>query len=272
MRKLNFGCGDRISPGWTNIDFHSSDSRIQRANLLAGFPFPNDYFDAVYSSHVIEHFTRKQGLFLIKEARRVLRPGGVIRIVVPDLEESCKEYLRILNMSDSDSAKRPMYDWIIVELLDQLVRSVPSGDMGPMMNQANSRGNDQLMAYIRSRTENKLDSFPLSRSSSSLAGIKRLTPEKISTKLNYWYLKFIRMLIPAHLRSLVLIETRIGERHRWMYDRYGMKILFEDAGFFDCRMVRFDESSILHFNEDCLDVNPDGTSYKNISIYFEAIK
>jgi len=96
MHKLNFGCGARIAANWTNIDFHSSDSRVRRVNLLAGFPFPDNYFDVVYSSHVLEHFTRDQGLFLIREAHRVLKPGAILRIVVPDLEGSCREYLRSL--------------------------------------------------------------------------------------------------------------------------------------------------------------------------------
>src|SRR5580658_121949 len=105
MRKLNFGCGNRIAPHWTNIDFHSSDSRVTRANLLSGFPFPDQSFDFVYSSHVLEHFTKEQARVLLAEAHRVLKPGGIIRTVVPDLEGTCREYLRILDLDNSDKNK-----------------------------------------------------------------------------------------------------------------------------------------------------------------------
>ena len=71
-RKLNFGCGTRFSDSWVNIDFDSYDSRVQRVNLLSGFPFADSSFDAVYSSHVLEHFDRDRGHFLLSESFRVM--------------------------------------------------------------------------------------------------------------------------------------------------------------------------------------------------------
>ena len=105
MESLNFGCGTRFAPGWTNIDFHGDGIHVRRVNLLAGFPFPDNSFDVAYSSHVLEHFTPQQGAFLIRESCRVLKAGGTLRTVVPDLEASCREYLRILAMNDSDPEK-----------------------------------------------------------------------------------------------------------------------------------------------------------------------
>ena len=98
--KLNFGCGNRFADNWENIDFHSEDSQVKRVNLFAGFPYVNESFEAVYSSHVLEHFDRAQGRFMINESYRVLRKGGVLRIVVPDLQGSCTEYLRILSLPE----------------------------------------------------------------------------------------------------------------------------------------------------------------------------
>jgi hypothetical protein len=54
---------NRSEPGQTSI-FTATILALKRVNLLAGFPFPDNYFDVVYSSHVLEHFTRDQGLFL----------------------------------------------------------------------------------------------------------------------------------------------------------------------------------------------------------------
>lgn len=270
MDKLNFGCGRRIAEGWTNIDFDSSDSRVKRVNLLNGFPFPDDHFDAVYSSHVIEHFTREEGLFLLTEANRVLKPGGILRVVVPDLAATCEEYLRILSLTDSDEQKAHLYEWIMIEMLDQLVRTKPSGEMGPFLQKLNAN-TDTLSSYVSSRAQ----TAPVPSEAKSLSfrnKLRKLTPQKLSTKLNYWYIKCVGLLIPKNLRSMVLIETRIGERHRWMYDLYGLSRLCEEAGFHSFRPLAYNESAIPHFLEDCLDSNPNGLVYKTNSIYLEASK
>ena len=154
MHKLNLGCGNRIADGWVNIDFHSSDSRVKCVNFLGGLPYPDNNFDVVYSSHVLEHFTREHANFLLGEAYRVIKPHGILRVVVPDLEGSCREYLRILAMPDTDPGKADKYEWIIIELLDQLVRSFPSGQMGIFYKKLRNSDDQELLSYVRSRTEN----------------------------------------------------------------------------------------------------------------------
>ncbi|MEI6149958.1 MAG: methyltransferase domain-containing protein [bacterium] len=268
MNKLNFGCGDRIADGWINMDFHASSARVRRWNLLEGFPYPDGHFDAVYSSHTLEHFTREQALFLLREARRVLKSTGVLRIVVPDLAGTCKEYLRILALSDDDPCKAGLYEWIVIELLDQLVRSRPGGEMG-LFYQKLSQGNDKVMAdYVRSRTDSG-SWLPPARAS-FLERCRMLTPQRVFTKLTRLHLKCVGCLIPRHLRSLVYVETNLGERHRWMYDVYGLSRLCSEAGFVHCRSLAHNESAIPGFSEDGLDSNPDGSSYKKNSVYLEA--
>ncbi len=270
MAKLNFGCGTRISPDWINIDFHSAGLGVQRVNLLAGFPFQDNFFDAVYSSHVLEHFTPNEALFLIKESIRVLKPGGILRIVVPDLEGSCREYLSILELSDSNPEKQEKHEWILIELMDQLVRSTPGGTMGPYYGWIMSTGNQRLIAYVRSRTENASWEPPSAKA--FMERLRGFTFQKLSTKLIYFYLRCVASLIPKNLRSMVFIETGLGERHRWMYDSYSLKRLFLEVGFRNVAILRYNISDIPQFNEDYLDSNSDGTSYKNNSVYCEAIK
>lgn len=270
MRKLNFGCGSRIADGWINMDVRPSDSRVRRVNLLRGFPFPDNHFDAAYSSHVLEHFTRGQALFLLREANRVLKPTGTLRVVVPDLEGTCKEYLRILALPDGDDKhlKPELYEWIVIELLDQLVRSHPAGEMGKFVERIGNGDSEEMVEYVRSRTENALTVHRIKPSFSDR--LRKLTFEKLLTKATHWYLKCVGRLLPKHLRSMALNETSIGERHRWMYDFYGLNTLCRKAGFIDCKSVAYNESAISGFNMDFLDRNPDGASYKNNSIYLEA--
>lgn len=50
------------------------------------YPFPSARFDYVHSEHMIEHVPWEGGLAMLKECRRILKPGGTIRIATPDLK------------------------------------------------------------------------------------------------------------------------------------------------------------------------------------------
>lgn len=118
--RLHLGCGSTVVPGWENID-KSPTARVppqlrtvlRRVGLLseqqaaADFPAGIVHADVrqglsydggtvafVYSSHMIEHLARWQALELLRECRRVLKPGGVVRIATPDLAELVAAYVR----------------------------------------------------------------------------------------------------------------------------------------------------------------------------------
>ena len=56
-------------------------------------PLPPDSMDAVFTSHTLEHFPRYIALRVVRDLHRVLRPGGILRVAVPDLEVACRRYL-----------------------------------------------------------------------------------------------------------------------------------------------------------------------------------
>jgi predicted SAM-dependent methyltransferase len=269
LKKLNFGCGSRFSPNWVNIDVYTVGPEVQRVNLLKRFPFQDGEFDAVYSSHVLEHFTPSQANQLISEAYRVMRPGGILRIVVPDLEASCREYLRLLDSSTTSHMPKE-YNWIILEVLDQLTRSTPSGEMRPYFQALRESGDTDLRSYVQSRTE--LVPTKADVPSTFLDKLRTLSPQRIYNKLFYLYLHLVSRALPEHIRSQVMVLTPLGERHRWMYDRVGLALLLEKQGFHQVRVHQSNTSSIPDFNDDCLDIEPDGTPYKRVSLYMEAIK
>ncbi|TKB79785.1 MAG: methyltransferase domain-containing protein [Nitrospira sp.] len=70
------------------------DDRIYAHDLTRPFPWNGESVDAVYSSHTLEHLTREQGRAFLRECYRVLRKGGVIRIIVPDLQPLVEDYQR----------------------------------------------------------------------------------------------------------------------------------------------------------------------------------
>ncbi len=208
----------------------------------------------------------------MREAHRVLKPGGVIRTVVPGLEETVREYLRILDLSDSDSDKPRLYEWIKIELLDQLVRSSPGGAMEQFFRSVIASGDGQMLTYIRSRIGTACISTSEVPRSTFLQRLMGITRGRVSQHLIYWYLAVVKTFIPRNVRPMVVNETSIGEKHRWMYDRYGIRLLLETSGFVDISFRCFNESIITGFLEDNLDSNADGSSYRNVSIYCEARK
>jgi predicted SAM-dependent methyltransferase len=69
-------------------------------DIVKGLPIPDQSCQGVYASHVLEHLPLDQFHIAITNTRRILRPGGIFRLVVPDLETPAKEYLRRLQAGD----------------------------------------------------------------------------------------------------------------------------------------------------------------------------
>jgi predicted SAM-dependent methyltransferase len=95
-RYLHFGCGYNILPGFQNLDFYSFRERgkpVARHDLRFPLPYPDATFEGAYSEHCIEHLYPHQALQLMRELHRVLKPGGVLRVAVPDLGKYIDFYL-----------------------------------------------------------------------------------------------------------------------------------------------------------------------------------
>jgi SAM-dependent methyltransferase len=114
--RLHLGCGVCTPPGWVNVDC-ALGARLARVpglgracralglirlewptgivihDLRRPFPWADGAAEAVYSAHTLEHLSREEGLRFVRECRRVLRPGGVLRLVVPDLRSCVDRYL-----------------------------------------------------------------------------------------------------------------------------------------------------------------------------------
>lgn len=85
-RRLNLGCGHNVLRGWLNVDLEGGRHGKTFMDALKPYPIPGQSIDAILCEHLIEHLPREGGRYLLGEAFRVLKPGGAIRIVTPDLE------------------------------------------------------------------------------------------------------------------------------------------------------------------------------------------
>lgn len=101
MKMLNVACGSRYHTDWVNIDFSPADKNVKKVNLLGTLPFENESFDVAYSSHFLEHLSLQQAKNICLEIHRILKPNGIFRVVVPDLENMATYYLRTLKAMDS---------------------------------------------------------------------------------------------------------------------------------------------------------------------------
>jgi predicted SAM-dependent methyltransferase len=104
--RLHLGCGSNLLPGWTNVDLNAAAGVIEH-DLTEPFPLPSETVKFIYSEHFIEHITRGQASALLKECRRVLVPGGVIRLSTPSLEKLLEEYAARRTTEWSDVCWRP---------------------------------------------------------------------------------------------------------------------------------------------------------------------
>jgi predicted SAM-dependent methyltransferase len=88
--RLNLGCGYNTLEGWMNVDLEGGRHGSIYMNATRSWPLPDDTFDAILCEHMIEHLPKELGAQLLVEAFRVLRPGGRIRVVTPDLVAMAK--------------------------------------------------------------------------------------------------------------------------------------------------------------------------------------
>lgn len=92
MKKVHLGCGKRnFGDDWDHID-GSSYSHIKYHDII-NLPYKNNEVDIIYASHVLEYFDRDEALEVLQKWYNVLKPGGTLRLAVPDFEASAKLYV-----------------------------------------------------------------------------------------------------------------------------------------------------------------------------------
>ena len=100
--KINLGCGgDWRHSGWVGIDNEATAGAWQEkavshyvnCDLRRGIPFPDGSSDVIFSSHALEHFTYLEAVLVLFDVYRVLKVGGVLCIVVPDMDIYIQKYM-----------------------------------------------------------------------------------------------------------------------------------------------------------------------------------
>lgn len=243
---VNLGCGARWRPDWINIDFHGDNIHVFQHNLLQGVPLPDASADGIYLSHCLEHFAPQDAEAFLRECCRALKPSGILRVVVPDLEQVARFYLTevdAVRANPADEVAPARHEWMIVEIVDQLCRHQSGGEM----------------LRLWARPEVPAEDFILGRLGTEYANARRGC-------------KGVDVP-PSPVDPLAVGEFRLsGEPHQWMYDEISLSRLLRQCGFQSVRRVDATASALENFAKYYLDTNEDGSAYKPDSLYMEALR
>jgi predicted SAM-dependent methyltransferase len=253
---LNLGCGIHFNPSWDNYDFVASPPEVKKVDLSRTLPFGVSSYEVCYISHVLEHLPRQRVPSLFEEMFRTLKPRGVLRVVVPDLEAIARLYLAELEAAvsgDPEAADR--HEWMTLELFDQMTRSFTGGFMGRTMRSRPLPHRSFIESRIGWEGKNWLSAIDDASNSKS----------SVIARNKIYEIQSIGSEAESNFRQS-------GEVHRWMYDRVSLGRLLQASGFTDVRVCQADESRIAKFVSYRLDTDETGAVRKPDSLFIEASK
>jgi predicted SAM-dependent methyltransferase len=273
---INLGCGHVFvdSPEWINLDFSSVAPSVRRANLLARLPLPSEGAKLVYASHFLEHIPKPDVAAFLKECHRVLEPGGVLRLVLPDLQEMASSYLRYREAGDHVRA-----DFLVMEIIDQCVRRTAGGELGRFYRSLRVESlvdQAEMNAFVRERNGEDLEAQAASPQKPIMKlrwGELALLSYRLCNRLQRAWLQLWLLGLPAVFRSQNVSLASVGERHHWLWDFYQLQQALEVAGFTAIERCSAQTSAIANFPFYPLDVDAECNPRKGVgSMYIEAIK
>lgn len=275
MTLVNIGCGSAFHPAWVNLDLSPPNPAVQRWEARRGLLFTDSTVDACYASHVLEHLEPEEGAQLLADCYRVLKPSGIVRIVVPDLEVIAQLYLETLALAAAGSREGELrYDWMMAELLDQVTRTESGGRMARCLV---TGADHDTMAFIRSRVgDEALEAARTELSADRPGALARVLsrPGLAFQRARERILVTFAALFLGRRGTRAVHEglfRRSGEPHLWMYDRFSLARALHRAGFADVQRRSAGESAIPGFLSFQLELRQ-GKPRKPDSLYVEGIK
>jgi len=272
---LNLGCGNVYNQKWTNVDLYKTGKNVVYADLRKKLPFKTKYFDAVYCSHILEHFESEDAIKFGKEVYRILKPGGVIRIVVPDLEKIASLYLSKMKKAMSGDERAGYdYDWILLELFDQTTRTKTGGKMFTYIIDPKCPNKSFVESRIGMETEHILET---NKEKLVYRYLRVVKSRGVRWLIGYVYkivLSGVLFLLGGKSSYQAYIDgvfRNSGEIHQQMYDEYSLKRFLKSIGFRRIKRMDADKSNIHNFNDYELDTYK-GKVRKPDSIFMEAVK
>jgi SAM-dependent methyltransferase len=94
LRRLDWGCGEHPEPGWLAADLKDGPAIHLSGDIRDGLALPDGSLDYIVSIHALPMISYPDLVPVLQELRRVLKPGGVLRLCLPDLDKNVAAYQR----------------------------------------------------------------------------------------------------------------------------------------------------------------------------------
>jgi predicted SAM-dependent methyltransferase len=209
-------------------------------NILEGVPLPveNNSVELCYSSHVLEYLTNDQAIFLVREALRILKPGGILRITCRDIERHYVAFrMRDVFVNNlyghlhpfgeegkNTYSRERMVIWLVNEFASQLVQSV-------------APGHAPIFGEKVQELEAIFESLPLDQACDRLCGLVDLDLHRreSSHPINWWTYEKLRQALRSAGLSQVVTSVPGGSvaavmRNTSYFDKTSPELsLFVDA-------------------------------------------
>jgi SAM-dependent methyltransferase len=122
---VQYGCGLSAPKEWVNFDVSPTlriqktpvigniikgklntvfPSNVKYGNIITGLPVEERSCDGLYCSHTLEHLSLEDFRNALKNSYKILKPNGIFRCIVPDLEYAAKQYVHALGNGDSNAS------------------------------------------------------------------------------------------------------------------------------------------------------------------------
>jgi predicted SAM-dependent methyltransferase len=139
-RRLNWGCGSHVAPGWINTDVKDGAGVDLVADIRRGLPLATASMDYAVSIHALPELAYAEQVPALEELRRVLKPDGVLRLGLPDLSKGIDAYLsgdESYFEVDEDAARTPGGRFIVHMLWYGYSRTLFTADfVGELLERA----------------------------------------------------------------------------------------------------------------------------------------
>jgi SAM-dependent methyltransferase len=267
------GCGRITHPQWINFDLHPVVPGVRALDVRQALPFSACSVDMCYSSHLLEHLCSGAAAELLREQHRVLKPQGVIRVVVPDLGHLCRAFADLqARVLAGDNAAEFLLEYTYLELFDQVTRTVPGGDLYAAWLGCPP----EYAAFVEGRSGDEFRTTVARHGAKGrcLSGLFRPGGlRRAWTILRERSIEVATLLMLGKGKARAVREgffRASGEVHRAMYDEARLSRRLLAAGFREPKRMTATESRIPGFASFNLDAE-NGRVRKPDSLFIEAV-
>lgn len=259
---------------WNNLRFTlraqpEGETQVLHHDVRTPLPYPPETFDAVYLFHIIEHLTPEEAPAFLGEVKRITKPGGIVRLSTPDLEGTARAYLERLEDHEREPSfrNRIRYEWSVLELFDQVVRTRPGGRLSEFKQAGRF---DE--AYAHERYSDVFDEFYVPPAGTARAKKSAHRPSTLRRAARFVRRRLSGRGSRGELPSSEALQKlrRSGELILWLYDRFSLAVLLTTHGFQLVRQVTYKTSDIPEWERFDLDRSTAGDYPIEPSLYMEA--